>query len=57
MSLIRCEVCNRPLCETTGTEWLRVQLPGKEKKYIYVKEYECECKHKMYNAQMGEIPD
>jgi phage FluMu protein Com len=54
---IRCEVCHKILAEDTGTEWLKVLLPGKDKRYIYVKEYECECKHKMYNAQVEEVQD
>lgn len=58
MSLIRCEVCQKILAESDGTEWLKVKLPGvKETKYIYVKEIECECKHKMYHAQVETLSD
>ena len=49
MNLIKCSVGQNKIAEDNGTGWLKVQLPGiKEKHYIYIKEYICECGNKSY---------
>lgn len=46
--MIKCPVCQRSLAEETGTEWLKVKLPGvREDHFIYVKEAKCECGWKL----------
>lgn len=43
--LSRCAICQKPLGEQTVEGWLKVQLPGIKKRYIYVDKYVCECQY------------